>query len=55
MNMGEKFNIGEGTAALLLCARCKTPVKAGINHECKEIEKNEDSNQKQNEDPIPPR
>lgn len=44
MNMGESFNVQEGAAILLLCARCHEPVKAGDSHKCKEIP-NEASNE----------
>ena len=45
MKMGESFNVQEGAAILLLCARCHEPVKAGDSHQCKEIpnESNETS------------
>lgn len=46
MNLGEKVNFQEGTAAILLCARCKEPVIAGNNHECKEL-KDEDNQKKE--------
>ena len=36
MNLGDNVNLAEGTAAVLLCARCKQAVPAGSIHNCKE-------------------
>lgn len=47
MKVGDSFEIVEGAAALLLCAKCKQPVKAGDNHQCGE-DKHESSEKKEN-------
>ncbi len=42
--MKEKVEMGEGTAIVLLCARCKEPVKSGTDHICPKGEKDGNQN-----------
>lgn len=44
-NPGDKLELKAGTNVVLLCARCKQPVRQGVNHECKETQNENSSTQ----------